>query len=308
VPVQTFQAYQREWFKFIAWCRLHDINPVPVTSDHLTNWVADRCDNENSQSAIKQGIAAVVFFLKNQYNVPKRHMPDRGDAWRILAAYRRALIDSGWRPDEAATYTVPQLRAMVNTIPDWGALGIRDRAGLLLATGAFARRSQLVGLDIGDVRFAQGRVVMHIARSKEDQQARGRDLVIDPGPHPLSDPVGALRDWVDNLSSRGIRQGPLFRQVRRNTTPLGYGILDYRLDGEWLGRVVKNATRDAGITAPSGRRYRGHSPRASGATIAWRAGKPSVAIADHGGWSRNGTQHHMYNRPEDQESVTEGLW
>jgi integrase len=234
-------------------------------------------------------------------------MPDRRDAWRVLAAYRRQLIDAGWRPDEAATYTVKQLRAMTATLPD-GALGVRDKAALLVATGAFARRSQLVGLDIGDVRFTRGKIVLYIARSKEDQKGKGRSLVIDPGAHPASDAVGALRDWVNLLSSRGIHTGPLFRRMWANTTPLGYSIREDRLDAEWLGRyVVKKAVLAAGISAPSGRTYRAHSTRASGATMAFRAGKPSVAIARHGGWSEKGTQHHSYNRPEDQESVTEGL-
>lgn len=305
VPKQTYYAYKREWDKFVRWCEYHEVNPVPVLTDHLTNWVADRCTNGHSQTVIEQGISAVVFFHENYYNVAKRDMPDRSDAWRIVAGYRRMLIASGWRPDEAATYTVDQLRAMCSTIPGDTALGIRDRAGLLLATGAFARRSQLVGLDMGDVRFTRGRIVMFIAMSKEDQRAHGQHRVIDPGSHPLSDPVEALRAWVNVLSAKGIRSGPLFRQMRKTT--FGYTILDYRLEGEWLGRVVKHAVREAGITAPSGRTYRAHSTRASGATMAFRAGKPSTAIAQHGGWSLNGTQHHKYNRPEDQESVTEGL-
>lgn len=302
VPKETFFAYQREWYKFIGWCREHDVQHLPVFSDHLTNWVAHRCDAGDSQSAIKQGISAVVFF-HDQYKQPK---PERRDAWRVLGAYRRQLIDSGWRPDEAATYTIAQLRAMTATLPDT-ALGVRDKAALLVATGAFARRSQLVGLDIGDIEFTRGKIVLFIARSKEDQRAKGRKLAIDPGAHPASDAVGALRDWVDLLSFRGIHTGPLFRRMWANTTPLGYSIKDNRLNGEWLGRVVKTAILDAGISAPSGRTYRAHSTRASGATMGFRARKPSVAIARHGGWSEKGTQHHTYNRPEDQESVTEGL-
>jgi integrase len=305
VPTQTYNAYKREWGKFLAWCEYNDINPVPVLTDHLTNWVADRCTAGHSQTVIEQGISAVVFFHKNVHNVAERHMPDREDCWRIVAGYRRRLIESGWRPDEAATYTIEQLRAMSATLPGDTALGIRDRAGLLLATGAFARRSQIVGLDIADIHFTHGKVVMTIAKSKEDQRARGRRLVVDRGAHPMSDAVWALRRWVNVLSSKGIHSGPLFRQMRK--TSFGYTVLDYRLEGDWLGRVVKCATLEAGITAPSGRTYRAHSTRASGATMAFRAGKPSMMIAEHGGWSVKGTQVHRYNRPEEQESVTEGL-
>lgn len=305
VPKQTFDAYSREWVKFLRWCEARDVQQVPVATDHLTNWIAERCTAGDSQSAIKQGISAVVFFHKNYYNVPDAQMPERDDAWRILAAYRRQLIDAGWRPDEAATYDIEQLRAMSATLPVDSPLTLRDRAGLLLATGAFARRSQLVGLDLRDLHFTKGRVVLYIAKSKEDQKARGRHIVIDPGSHELSDAVGNLKEWVKMLNSKFIHSGPVFRRMWK--TSFGYKIQDNRLDPEWLGRVVKTAIEAAGIEAPSGRTYRGHSPRASGATMGFRAGKPSMMIADHGGWSRQGTQVHQYDRPEEKDSVTEGL-
>ena len=301
VPKETFNAYQREWMKFLAWCDAYNVEPLPVSSDNLVNWVSARCDAGHSISIIEQGIAAVVFF----HDGAKVHMPNRDDSWRIVGAYRRQLIRSGWRPDEAATYTIEQLREMSTTLGQQGALTIRDRAALLTATGAFARRSELVGLDIGDIRFASGKLIIFIALSKTDQQGRGRNVNIAPGGHPLSDPVAAMREWVNILSSKGIRSGPLFRQMRK--TSFGYRILDYRLEGRWLGRVVKKAVLEAGITAPSGRTYRAHSTRASGATMGFRAMKPTVLIAEHGGWSLKGTQVHRYNRPEDQESVTEGL-
>lgn len=302
VPKETFNAYSREWFeKFLPWCEAYDVSPLPVTSDNLASWVASRCDAGNSVSAIEQGISAVVFF----HDGAKVRKPNRDDSWRIVGAYRRQLIRSGWRPDEAATYTAEQLRTMSATQAYKGALTIRDRAALLTATGAFARRSEVVGLDIGDIRFANGKLIVFVALSKTDQQGRGRDVDIAPGAHPLSDAVAAMREWVNVLSSKGIRSGPLFRQMRK--TSFGYRILDYRLDGRWVGRIVKEAVREAGITAPSGRTYRAHSTRASGATMAFRARKPTVQIAEHGGWSLKGTQVHKYNRPEDQESVTEGL-
>lgn len=301
VPKETFNAYQREWIKFLAWCDAYDVDPLPVTSDNLANWVSSRCDAGHSISIIEQGISAVVFF----HDGAKKRKPNRDDSWRIVGAYRRLLIRSGWRPDEAATYTTEQLRQMSTTLSGRGALTIRDRAALLTATGAFARRSELVGLDIGDIKFASGKLILFIALSKTDQQGRGREVNIAPGADPLSDPVAAMREWVNVLSSKGIRSGPLFRQARRTT--YGYTVLDYRLEGRWLGRVVRKAVLEAGITAPSGRTYRAHSTRASGATMAFRARKPTVQIAEHGGWSLKGTQVHRYNRPEDQESVTEGL-
>lgn len=308
VPKNTLLAYEREWPKFLAWCAAWGESPLPAASDTLTNWVAERCAAGHSESIIKQGIAAVVFFhdQADDEEVPKALYPDTSDAWRVVRWYHNERVASGWRPDEAAAFTVEELRAMCAALPDGELWTVQARAVLTLGTTMFARRSILVGIDAEDVSFSpDGKARVFVSRAKEDQWARGRKVPVSAGSHPLSDPVGSVAAWRGILESRRLVPGPLFRKL--NKTTFGWSISEHRMYPGYVGKIVKRAAAAAGLEAPSGRKYRAHSLRASGATIAFDAGRPAVQIARDGGWSEKGNQVHAYNRPETHDSAMDGL-
>jgi len=77
-------------------------------------------------------------------------------------------------------------------------LGIRNRAMLLLGFGAALRRSELVGLRIGDVARVAGRgLTVLVQRSKTDQHGRGQQVAIWANPaEPLLCPAAALERWL----------------------------------------------------------------------------------------------------------------
>lgn len=305
VPPETFAAYAREWPKFVDWCEKRNVIVVPVSTDNLTNWVADRILAKDSLTVIKQGIASVVFFHDQDPRVLPRMMPDRRDAWRLVNKYRRDLVDAGWRPDQAATFTIEQLRLMCRAIPARGS-GLRDKVILLLGTAGYMRRSEIVRLQISDIELTDsGNARVRIARSKTDQAARGRPALIPKGEDPDSDPVAALWQWREYLYAHSVRKGLLLRHFKKTGT--GEWLTDKPLHPSYIGTVVRRWADEVGLEAPSGRRYRAHSTRASGATMAFDAGRPAVQIAEEGGWSTNGTQVHLYNRPEDQDVAMRGI-
>ena len=54
----------------------------------------------------------------------------------------------------------------------------RDRALLLIGFSGALRRAELVGLDVEDIHFTDGGVLLHLDRSKTDQEAKGREIAI----------------------------------------------------------------------------------------------------------------------------------
>ena len=60
---------------------------------------------------------------------------------------------------------------------------------LLLGFAAALRRSELVGLDVGDVAFTREGLVLSLRRSKTDQEGQGRKIGI-PGRHSPRDVPG----------------------------------------------------------------------------------------------------------------------
>ena len=146
--------------------------------------------------------------------------------------------------------------------------GIRDRALLLLGFAGAFRRSELVGLDVSDVVFVHRGLEVSLQRSKTDQEAAGRKLVILPGIHPGTCPVLAVRAW---LHVAAITDGPLFRAVGRRRE----GVAATRLCEKVVADVVKRAANAAGLDED---RFAGHSLRAGFVTSAARAGKSERTI------------------------------
>jgi site-specific recombinase XerD len=302
LPDETWRAYKREGKKFEVWCADEGEVALPCATDTLTNWVADRCDAGDSVSAIKQGISAVVFF-HDQANVDEKAMPDTADAWRIVGQHKKELADAGHREMQAEVYTPEELRLMVGTLPPDRVATLRDRAMLTVGTSSFVRRSNLTRFDLQDLTFLDdGDARLFKTRSKTDQAARGRPVIIPRGEHELSDPVSHLRAWVEEMNRKGITDGALFRRVSRSDR-----ILPYRLHPSHLNLLVKRTAKAAGLKPRPNTRYVAHSTRASGASAASEGGATVAQICDQGDWSKKGTQVHIYIRPKSKDNPMRGV-
>jgi integrase len=150
------------------------------------------------------------------------------------------------------------LDAMGDSIKD-----IRDRALLLIGFAGALRRSELVGLDVGDIEHVRQGIILHVRRSKTDQDSEGRKSGIPYGRTRWC-PVAALDAW---LTASGIAEGAIFRPVDRHGRMHGA-----RLSGEAVSLVVRERVAAAGLDpAP----FSGHSLRAGLATSAAQAGVPT---------------------------------
>ncbi len=218
--------------------------------------LAERCKVSTLQrriSAISQAHQAA------QLDPPTRSLAVR----TVMAGIRRAKGTAQAGKAAAVTDTI---RMMVGTLPS-SLLGLRDRALLLLGFAAALRRSELVGLDVGDVAFTRDGLVITLRRSKTDQEGQGRTIGIPPGANAVTCPVRALKGWI---KAAGIEDGPLFRAITRH----GH-IAPARLSDKAVALVVKRTAQAAGLD-PSV--FAGHSLRAGLATSAAAAGVSERAI------------------------------
>lgn len=143
---------------------------------------------------------------------------------------------------------------------------IRDRALLLIGFAGALRRSELVGLDACDIEHVRKGIVLHLRRSKTDQDGTGQRLGIPFGRTQWC-PVSRLDDWMQAFR---ISSGPVFRPVdRHGRAPAS------RLSGEAVAQIVKDRTAAAGLESDA---YSGHSLRAGFATSAAALGVPSWQI------------------------------
>jgi integrase len=101
-----------------------------------------------------------------------------------MAGIRRAkgTAQQGKRP-----IVTEDLRRLIAELPGTLA-GRRDAALLLLGFAGGFRRSELVSLDIEDLRFTAEGLVVRLRRSKTDQEGEGREVGIPYGSTPATCP------------------------------------------------------------------------------------------------------------------------
>ena len=79
------------------------------------------------------------------------------------------------------------------------ALGLRDRALLLLGFAGAFRRSELVALDLDDLEFTPRGIRVTLRRAKTDQEVAGRPVGIPYGAMPETCPVGGVEHWLAHV-------------------------------------------------------------------------------------------------------------
>ena len=177
---------------------------------------------------------------------------------RVMRGIRRAL---GTTQKRASALSVGDLHAMVAACSA-DLAGARNRA--LLALGFFAalRRSELVALEVADVREEPRGLVVRVRESKTDQTAVGQDIALPPAKDKTVCPVRLFRAW---LAASEITAGPLFRRIDK-----GGNLGNRPLTPQSVGLLVKRLAEESGLDPET---FSGHSLRAGFATSAAANGK-----------------------------------
>ena len=240
----TRRAYRADARDFIAWCEGQGVAPVPADPRTVSRYVTHLAGLGRSTSTIDRRVAAITALHRSRnHDTPTA----REEVRLVLAGIRNTM---GRPPRKKKAFTddlvVKVLRPIKGDLS-----GLRDRAMLALCFGAALRRSELVGLDVGDIEFHSRGLVVTVRRSKTDQTGKGKRKGVPDGKLKVPD---ALQAW---LTASGIKDGPLFRGCDRGK------ILDTRFDGGSFARVVKRRCEAVGLDSAL---FSGHSCRSGFAT------------------------------------------
>jgi site-specific recombinase XerD len=259
----TIRAYKSDWHAFSTWCDDRGVSSLPATPETLAVYLAEAARTLKPATLTRRCSSISMAHQMAGHESPTRSFVVR----TTLAGIRR---EKGTAADQKAPILTADLRGMIAALPATMA-GTRDRALLLLGFAGALRRSELVGLDVGDVDDRSDGLVVTIVRSKVDQEGSGRKIGIPYGSNPATCPVRAMRAWLD----RGqIEEGPLFRPIRHGK------VLDSRLSGRSVALIVKRVGGTAGLNPIN---YAGHSLRAGLVTSAAAAGVEERIIMNQTG-------------------------
>jgi integrase len=185
----------------------------------------------------------------------------------LLREARKAQSRQGVQVRKKTAVVLEPLQALLATCTD-GARGLRDRALLLLAwSGGGRRRSEVVGLQVKDVRQLDDDTWLYaLGTTKTDTGGIRREK-------PLRGPAAhALAAW---LAAAPADNGPLFRRMFK-----GNKVGTTALSADQVARIVQRRAALAGLEGD----WAAHSLRSGFVTEAGRQGVPLgevMAMTEH---------------------------
>ncbi|MNC15425.1 site-specific tyrosine recombinase XerD [compost metagenome] len=186
----------------------------------------------------------------------------------LLREARKAQSRQGVNVRKKTAIVLEPLQALLATCDDDGVRGVRDRALLLLAwSGGGRRRSEVVGLQVGDVRQLDADTWLYaLGTTKTDTGGVRREK-------PLRGPAAhALSAWLKAAPST---TGPLFRRLYK-----GGKVSTDGLSSDQVARIVQRRAKLAGLEGD----WAAHSLRSGFVTEAGRQGVPLgevMAMTEH---------------------------
>lgn len=240
---------------------------LPPEIDELL--VSDGCKRKTGPLAIST-VRHRLAVLSNAHFTNKLESPVKDiSVKQLLQSFQRTYARRGKTPGQKTAITAESLELMLATCTD-GLKGLRDRALLLFiwASGG-RRRSEASAAMMRNLSRIDSRTYLYnLFHSKTDQMGSSpRSCSNKPIVGRAAD---ALTAW---LKASGIRDGPIFRQVRG-------GKATDAISDHSVCKIVKNRAKLAGLIGNFG----AHSLRSGFVTEAGRRGVPlgeAMALTGH---------------------------
>jgi site-specific recombinase XerD len=246
----TRKAYYSDWKEFSDWCREKNVSSLPAEAQTVVAYLSYLFTEKKrpstiarKKSTISQAHAAAGYDSPTTAKIVTDTMKGIKRELGIMRNKKNPLL----------AQDIQQICEKKEDLR-----GLRDCALLLIGFSGAFRRSELVSLNIEDVRFTREGIRVILRKSKTDQEGAGMEKGIAYGSNPDTCPVRILQDWIEAAK---IREGALFRQINKH----GQVSKKRLASSHSVARIVKEYVKKIGL---SNTEYSGHSLRAGFATEA----------------------------------------
>jgi integrase len=266
-PDNTTRAYRADWRVWENFCAQLQIPPTAATRGTLRAFVDYLWNRKQAAySTVDRRLAGVTVTLRQQYGVIVD--PEATKAARELLKDYRKKAEAAEEPErgrgKAPAMRLDDLRRIVS-LCGTDIFGLRDRAMLLLGFSIAARRAELAGLRLRNIRDDEHGLLVHVAVSKTDP----RTVPVPHASDPDLCPVRAWKAWA--VAANIVNPDRhAFRRIHHTGKVQPAGLSPQR-----AGDLITAA----GLRAGYEDLFTGHSVRSGLATEARRAGKDRKAIA-----------------------------
>ena len=258
----TVRALKADLYAFASWCAERGLSPLPALARTVAAYV-EAMAAVRAPATVRRYVFSIVTVHRAAGEQGPLEHPE------VQRALQRMRQRNGCRQRQVQGLTWKLLRRLMEAAGD-RLIDLRNRAILAVAYDAMLRRSELVALQVVDMKIDMGgSASLLVRRGKTDPRGAGATLYLH------RDSVTLVRAW---LAGSGISSGRLFRSVRRD------GDVGEALDESQVPRIFKAMAERAGLPSEMVRRISGHSPRVGAAQDMIASGIETPAILQAGRW------------------------
>ena len=268
----TIRAYRADFTDFIHFCHDRNANPLPAEPHLVVQYICKLTGSGRSSASIRRALCGLSAIHKlNRFEDPTKD-PD------VTLEMRRMHRKLGRSCSQAGSINADTLdRLLLAT--DGSIRGTRDRALLLVAYDTLCRRSELVSLQVKDVKINVKNGIetssILLRKSKTDQDSTGKWLHLSQRVHL------ALVEWIKELpEGQEYLMVGIDRGGRISRSSLGFG---------QVNRIYKRIARHAGLDELAIERISGHSMRVGAAQDLLNSGASMSIIMQRVRWSKTDT-------------------
>lgn len=267
----TIRAYRADFTDFMAFCHDRNISALAAQPNLIVQYIGELTGSGRSSASIRRALCGLSAIHKlNCYEDPTKD-PD------VALEMRRMHRKLGRSSSQAGSINADTLDKLLLGTDD-SIRGVRDRALLLVAYDTLCRRSELVSLEVKDVKINTKNGIetssILLRKSKTDQDSIGKWLHLTERTHI------ALANWISKLPEG---QEMLFCGLNRalDISPkIGVG---------QINRIYKKIAKKAGLDASEIKCISGHSMRVGAAQDLLNSGASMPIIMQKGRWSKTDT-------------------
>jgi site-specific recombinase XerD len=267
----TIRAYRADFNDFIGFCHDRNAKALPAQPHLVVQYIAELTNSGRSSASIRRALCGLSAIHKlNRLNDPTKD-PD------VTLEMRRMHRKLGRSSSQASSINADTLDKLLLATDD-SIRGIRDRALLLVAYDTLCRRSELVSLQVKDVKvnikYGIETSSILLRKSKTDQDATGKWLHLSQKAHL------ALVEWMKELPEG---QEILFCGLNRSLD------ISPQIGAGQINRIYKKIARKAGLDESAIEGISGHSMRVGAAQDLLNSGASMPIIMQRGRWSKTDT-------------------
>ena len=267
----TIRAYRADFSDFIRFCDTRNANALPTEPHLIVEYICQLTGSGRSSASIRRALCGLSAVHKlNRFDDPTKD-PD------VALEMRRMHRKLGRSSSQAGSINIGTLEKLLLATDD-SIRGIRDRALLLVAYDTLCRRSELVSLQVKDIKINIKNGIetssILLRKSKTDQDSTGKWLHLSQRAHL------ALMEWMKMLPEG---QEMLYCGLNRALD------ISSRISAGQINRIYKKIARKAGLNESEIEGISGHSMRVGAAQDLLNSGASMPIIMQRGRWSKTDT-------------------